>query len=175
MDGGLAGYAARGLREDLPQGAVLHHQEPVGKGRSCGRCSMTMMVVCSSRRSLSMTSMNSQAPGTGVAVGSSRISTWGCMASTEAIATRCFSRLKGYRLPGPKVQCPNGVEAQGTRRSISRGSGKVLRAEGHLIDNLEVQSWESGSCWTRPTMPASSPGAKEVVSSDEDLPSMEPG
>src|ERR687889_809347 len=123
-------------------------------------CSTTMRVTSSrSLRSSAISKMPSLPMGSRSVVGSSRQSMRGSMASTEAMARRCFwppERVAGVRSSNPSRRtCLSTLSTRSTIscRSTLKFSGPKATSRATFVE----KSWASKSWKTRPTSCANSP------------------
>src|SRR5215212_6551948 len=123
-------------------------------------CSTTMRVTSSrSLRSSAISKMPSFPMGSRSVVGSSRHRMRGSMASTEAMARRCFwppERVAGVRFSKPSRRtCPSTLSTRLTisSRSTAKFSGPKATSRATFVE----KSWASKSWKTSPTSWANSP------------------
>ena len=105
--------------------------------------------------------------GSRFAVGSSRTSNPGRVASTSAIASRCFSPPESVSVArASKPASPALVSASGTRCRIdASGQPRFSRPKATSSSTRPMTSWLSGSWKTRPTLSPSSRAGVSATSS----------
>ena len=122
------------------------------------RCSITIIDIFCFRKCTSVSSTSAVQKGSRLAVGSSRMSKAGFMASTEAIATLVSHPGKGMHLPIHQFQSSHGPQGiiDAFFNLLCRHT-QVFRSEGDLIPYGKCTELGFGSCCTRPTIPERPP------------------